>query len=306
MDRTSPPAEQARTAGWSIAREDLQITREIRLVLELRGPLRGSAGRSRACSGHRGSETARVGLESVAALAAATASATPPGTLSRSAGAGLWTVGCATAGPTDTFRPLRRIAGEDVPKRALDPASGCRATWLLVPAVALTLLLTACSDGDGIQVSEPRSGSTSGRTTTDPSSAATSDSAVQREVTDRYVTFQRVVAETGAASNANDPRLAEYATGAVLENLRGKFAVRQQAGTRLYGVPVPHVQSVSVAGDRATLLDCLDNSATGLMDRSGKKLSVGRERQETTATLVREGDAWKVSEITTIAGGGSC
>lgn len=191
-------------------------------------------------------------------------------------------------------------------KRAHDPGSGCRAAPPLFAAVALTLLLTACSDADGIETSVPRSGSSSGAATTPPSSGTTSTAAVEREVTERYVTFQRIVAETGSASDADDPRLAEYATGAVLENLRGKFAVRQQAGTRLYGVPVPHVRSVSVSGDRATLLDCLDNSATGLMDRAGKKLSVGRERQETTATLVRVGDVWKVSEITTIAGGGSC
>lgn len=192
-----------------------------------------------------------------------------------------------------------------MPKRALDPASGCRAAGHMFAAAALALLLAACSDADGIETSTPRTGTTS-TTATDPSPDATSKAAVEREVTDRYVTFQRIVAETGATSDADDPRLPEYATGAVLENLRGKFAVRQQAGTRLYGVPVPHVQSVSVSGDRATLLDCLDNSATGLMDRSGKKLSVGRDRQETTATLVREGNAWKVSEITTIAGGGSC
>lgn len=193
-----------------------------------------------------------------------------------------------------------------MPKRAFDPASGCRAAGHVLAAAALALLLAACSDADGIETSVPRTGTSSATATTKPSSEATSEAAVERLVTDRYVTFQRVVAEMGATSDANDPRLAEYATGAVLENLRGKFAVRQQAGTRLYGVPVPHVRSVSVSGDRATLLDCLDNSATGLMDRAGKKLSVGRERQETTATLVRVGDVWKVSEITTIAGGGSC
>ncbi|MDP3713795.1 MAG: hypothetical protein Q8R60_15070 [Mycobacteriales bacterium] len=191
-------------------------------------------------------------------------------------------------------------------KRAYYPGHGCRAAPRLIAAVALALLLTACSDADGIETSVPPTGTPSGTAIADPSSEPLSQAAVEREVTDRYVSFQRIVAETGATSDADDPRLAEYATGAVLENLRGKFAVRQQAGTRLYGVPIPHVQSVSVSGDRATLLDCLDNSATGLLDRTGKKLSVGRERQETTATLVRVGDAWKVSEITTIAGGGSC
>jgi hypothetical protein len=192
-----------------------------------------------------------------------------------------------------------------MPKRAHDAASGCRAASPLIAAVGLVLLLAACSDAGGIETSVPRAGSTSGTATTE-SSSATNSTALEREITKRYVTFQRVVAETGAASDPEDPRLAEYSTGAVLANLRGKLAVRRQAGTRLYGMPVPHVQSVSLSEDRATVVDCLDNSGTGLVDRAGKKLSVGRERQETTAVLVLEDGAWKVSEITTIAGGGSC
>jgi hypothetical protein len=193
-----------------------------------------------------------------------------------------------------------------MPKRAHDSASGCRAASHLIAAAGLALLLAACSDAGGIETSVPRAGSTSATANTEPRSATTSTAALEREVTERYVTFQRVVAETGATSDPDDPRLAEYATGAVLANLRGKLAVRRQAGTRLYGMPVPHVQSVSLSEDRATVVDCLDNSGTGLVDRAGKKLSVGRERQETTAVLVLEDGVWKVSAITTIAGGGSC
>jgi hypothetical protein len=193
-----------------------------------------------------------------------------------------------------------------MPKRARDSASGCRAASHLTAVVGLALLLAACSDVDGIETSGPRAGSTSGTATTEPGSNTTPTVALEREVTERYVTFQRIVAEAGATSDADDPRLPGYATGAVLENLRGKLAVRRQSGTRLYGMPVPHVQSVSVSEDRATVVDCLDNSGTGLVDRAGKKLSVGRERQKTTAVLVLENDVWKVSEITTIVGGGSC
>lgn len=173
--------------------------------------------------------------------------------------------------------------------------------------VALLLVLSACSDANGIQTSQPStSDSPTSPAAANPTTSATSQAAIERLVRQRYIDFQRVVAEVGATSNADDPRLAEYATGAVLENLRGKLAVRRQEGLRLYGAPVPHVQSVSVSANRATVHDCLDNSATGLVDGAGKKLSVGRARQETTATLVHEDGTWKVSEITTVAGGGSC
>lgn len=194
-----------------------------------------------------------------------------------------------------------------MPKRPSHPRPGYRSASVLLAVVAVGASLVACSDARGIETSAPRASSppTTAATPT-PSPAATPDVAIERLVTQRYVDFQRVVAESGATSNADDPRLAEYATGAVLENLRGKLAVREQSGTRLYGAPVPHVKAVSVVQDRATVQDCLDNSATGLMDKAGNKLSVGRDRQETTATLVRAGDTWRVSEITTIAGGGSC
>jgi hypothetical protein len=194
-----------------------------------------------------------------------------------------------------------------MPKRARDPERGCRAACRHVAAAALALTLAACADANGIETSPPRA-DVSSPTSATPSQSPlpTTDAAAEKLVSERYVEFQQVVAETGATSDADDPRLAEYATGAVLESLRAKLAVRQQSGTRLYGAPVPHVQSVSLSGERATVKDCLDNSGTGLMDGDGNKLSVGRDRQETTATLVVEEGVWKVSEITTIAGGGSC
>jgi hypothetical protein len=194
-----------------------------------------------------------------------------------------------------------------MPKRAHDPGRGCRTACALVSIAALALTLTACSDANGIETSAPRSNASPPASATATSSALpTSNADAEKLVTQRYVEFQQVVAETSATSDADDPRLAEYATGAVLENLRAKLAVRRQSGTRLYGTPVPHVQSVSLSGDRATVKDCLDNSGTGLMDGTGNKLSVGRDRQQTTATMVLEAGVWKVSEITTIAGGGSC
>ncbi len=199
-------------------------------------------------------------------------------------------------------------------KRAQDSSSGSRAVRTWITAILLALSTAACTEASGIQTSrpaasrlaEPSAASTPTSAAPRPAPSLTSGPGLERLVSQRYVDFQRVAAEVGATSNSADPRLSEYATGAVLENLRGKLAVRRQAGTRLYGAPVPHVQSVSVSADRATVRDCLDNSATGLVDRAGKKLSVGRERQQTTATLVLAGGIWKVSDVATVAGGGSC
>lgn len=191
--------------------------------------------------------------------------------------------------------------------RAHHPHSGWRAVRASHLLLALALSATACSAANGIQTSPTTSSdSPSPPTSPTPTVSSTSQSAAEHLVTQRYVDFQRVVAEAGAASNPDDPRLAEYSTGAVLADLRGKLAVRRQSGTRLQGAPVPHVQSASVGGDRATVQDCLDNSTAALIDKAGAKLAVGRARQQTTATLVLMDGVWKVSDVTTVAGGGSC
>jgi hypothetical protein len=191
--------------------------------------------------------------------------------------------------------------------RAQYPEPPWRAAGTSIITIVLSLFLAACSEAKGINTNLPgASDAPAGTAVAIPTTSATSQAATERLVRQRYLDFQRIVAEVGATSNADDPRLAEYATGAVLENLRGKLAVRRQEGVRLYGAPVSRIQSVSVSANQATVRDCLDNSATGLVDKAGKKLSVGRARQETTATLVHEDGTWKVSEITTVAGGGSC
>jgi hypothetical protein len=190
-------------------------------------------------------------------------------------------------------------------KRANHPHPGYRAARASIAALGLGVVLSGCSDDPGIRTAVPTTGD-SPATSATASPAEADEAAVERLVTERYLEFQQVVAESGAASDPDDPRLVEYATGAVLDNLLGKLAVRKQAGTRLYGAPVPDVQSVTVTGDDATVKDCLDNSSTGLEDAAGNKLSVGRDRQETTATLMLVDGTWKVSEIATVAGGGSC
>lgn len=192
-------------------------------------------------------------------------------------------------------------------KRASDAARESRTGLVVTVAAMLGLVLAACSDANGVPTNPPPTRtSPASSATTAPAAGTSPEAATKTLVTERYLEFQRVVAEVGATSDADDPRLPEYATGAVLENLQGKLAVRRQSGIRLYGVPQPDVQYVSVVGSRATVRDCLDNSQTGLVDRAGKTLSVGRARQETTATLVLLQGTWKVSEIKTVAGGGSC
>ena len=184
------------------------------------------------------------------------------------------------------------------------------------PAFILFLVVgtfsAACSNNSGVRVEVPTPDESSStiRSSAGPTltSSATADyaAAIEAEVQERYKQYRVVVAEAGAASDPDDPRLEDYATGGVLANLRGTFAQRQAEGRRLYGQAVPHVSAISVTDGKAVVEDCLDNSATGVMDATGAKLSVGRAEQLITVTLIQEGGVWKVAEATTVQGGGDC
>lgn len=160
-------------------------------------------------------------------------------------------------------------------KRANHPRPGYRAAHTSVAALALSAVLSGCSDDEGIRTAVPTTGDSNASAATASPAETGAAAAAERLVTERYLMFQEIVAESGAASDPDDPRLVEYATGAVLDNLVGKLAVRKQAGTRLYGAPLPDVQSVTVSGDNATVKDCLDNSGTGLEDAAGQQ-ALGR------------------------------
>ena len=98
------------------------------------------------------------------------------------------------------------------------------------------MLLVACSNEPGVQAEPPTAtepsstiGSSTGSAST-LSPTPTDIAAVTRaQVQVRYEQYHEVIAEAGAASDPDDPRLADYATGAVLANLRGTFALRRGA-----------------------------------------------------------------------------
>ena len=193
------------------------------------------------------------------------------------------------------------------------PRTGRYSTATFVPLVVVGTFLAACSGDSGLAVETPahrENPSASPSFTGPPSMSLPSPvddvAATKVQVQERYERYHEVVAEVGAVSDPDDPRLADYATGGVLANLRGTLALRRADGRRLYGRAAPHVSAVTITGDQATVQDCLDNSATGLMDPAGTRLNVGRAQQQTTATLTQEAGVWKVSELTTVEGGGGC
>jgi hypothetical protein len=128
--------------------------------------------------------------------------------------------------------------------------------------------------------------------------------AIEAAVRKTYTAYWTVVLRAdNKVPDPADPRIAQYTTGKVLTHIKGLFATRRQFGNRTYGVPVLHIKSVTLSGGKATVVDCIDTSNFGVLDKNGKKLTVGVQRFPVTANLEeRPAGQWKVSETTTVKG----
>jgi hypothetical protein len=122
-------------------------------------------------------------------------------------------------------------------------------------------------------------------------------------------TSQRVVAAyTGywqALGQALDTRnaagaravLAQYTTAASIPALISGFKTDWAHGEIQYGSPVPHILSVRVTGDHATVHDCADFSNAGVQSASTGQVigGLGSPRVNMISTLVRTHGRWLVS-----------
>jgi hypothetical protein len=163
--------------------------------------------------------------------------------------------------------------------------------------------LVALGLGSGCADDGQSAGSTTS-TTTDvatTSAQATTTTVVddEREVLDSYVAFWNEGYLVAAdPMDPTHPALAEHATGEQLETLQRAFLALQTSGEVIRGTLDLAPRLVSVDGQSATVRDCyLDN--TGVYD------AATGERRDTptgvrhliTATLTRDGDTWKVSDL---------
>ena len=113
-----------------------------------------------------------------------------------------------------------------------------------------------------------------------------------------------MLAADNKVPDPKDPDIATYTTGKPRKYIEGMFVTRQHFKQRTYGKPVPHIKSVTAKSGKATVVDCVDTSKFGLLDKGGNKLTVGLPRVPITATLVEApSGAWMVAETTTVEGG---
>lgn len=117
-----------------------------------------------------------------------------------------------------------------------------------------------------------------------------------------YVAYQEMLERLVIAPDPDDPEIAERSTGTAHDDvveLLGGYDGNGQAvefGTR----HEHHVYDVAVDGDTATVLDCFVSDAR-VVDESSRQVvrgdPEGGAASVVTATLVLDGDDWKVERI---------
>jgi hypothetical protein len=169
-------------------------------------------------------------------------------------------------------------------------------------AIALAILLAACSSGGGTTLPFPSSSqgvsSSPSVTTTDPQPAD------RTAVEAAYRSYWRVVIDVGRTADWRAPVLTEWTTGAALRTLQRRFYALSRNGQTLRGSIELNPTVVSMTPGRAMVRDCQDGAGLLVYDRNGRPMGTGSPRLDLAqVTLVKEGDRWKVSDIKITAGG---
>ena len=117
-------------------------------------------------------------------------------------------------------------------------------------------------------------------------------------VTDAYLRFWDAILAATAASDADHPGLAATAVGAALDEGRSIVQHDQAVPAHRSGSVGHTIGSVTVTGDSATVVDCVDMSGWAIIDdATGENLTAGALGSRSgTYTLTRQPDgSWKVS-----------
>jgi hypothetical protein len=193
-------------------------------------------------------------------------------------------------------------------KRSHQRAGRLPATRLVLLTVMLPL--AACSANSDAK--DAAATSTTGQAeTTTPTSTATTATTEDPEaaVLAAYRAFWADVVAAGKTADWQSPRLARHARGKVLARVRGQFRALDSQGFVALGTIKVSPRVVRLAGEKATVQDCVDTSRFRRYDPKNKRwldqLGGQPDGQRSTLTLDGQGN-WKVAESVvagTCAGG---
>jgi hypothetical protein len=130
----------------------------------------------------------------------------------------------------------------------------------------------------------PAGGSTAASPTPSASTSGAAD-----PVLAGYLAYWGAVIHAHAVANANDPLLAQHATGGALAYIRGNITRNRTQQLSVRGTVTHQARVVAAAGDSATIDDCFDTTDWQAVDiKTGKPIGAipdngtGRYRERVT------------------------
>ena len=180
---------------------------------------------------------------------------------------------------------------------------------LVVVLLAALMLSSSCGDDAPEDEAQPPTSTTAPATTTSTSSTTSSTTTStsiapaetpEQEVIDRYVGFwnARFEANSGVP-NPDHPGLAEYATGAQLDNVIAETQDNLDEGLALQQRDAPaaiqKVTVVSIDGDTAVVQECYVDDALVVRRDTGAVVDDSITTQNIQGTLQRVDGRWRVA-----------
>ncbi|MFC3522203.1 hypothetical protein ACFONH_23035 [Streptomonospora nanhaiensis] len=168
-------------------------------------------------------------------------------------------------------------------------------------SVLLTTVLVSCSGASADPPTE---------TSASPSPSA-SAAAPEEEALAVYEGMWAVIAEQSRTTDPDYAALEPYATGQALDFASESLKARAQDGVVARGAPVhsPEADNVDAEAAAVVIRDCVDTTAWLQEDAESGELveESPREpiRRQAEATVSRDGQTWKVSELL-LGQAGSC
>jgi hypothetical protein len=159
---------------------------------------------------------------------------------------------------------------------------------------AFALTLAGCGSQPAVALPHK-----AGAAAASPAAAANPPMTASEAVVAAYTGYWQALGQALDTRNAASARtvLAPYTASASIPALISGFETDWARGEVQYGGPVPHILSVTITGDRATVHDCADFSNAGVESASTGQVigGLGSSRVNMISTLVRAHGRWLVS-----------
>ncbi len=169
------------------------------------------------------------------------------------------------------------------------------AAWVIGATVGLASAVAGCGGQQAVTLPHKAAA----QQDAPPAAASQAPLTPRQQVVAAYTGYWQALGQALDTRSAPQARviLARYVPSDGIPSLVSGFETDWARGEVQYGSPVPHIQSVQIAGSHAAVHDCADFSHAGLQDASTGQVigSLGDSRVNMISTLVRSHGRWLVS-----------